>query len=139
MNIVNHVTKNELNLDEELCENRTEKFDKNIALPVLSLKNTDNLDDFEAKYITEQIIKYKKEKNMNYNDFAILVRNNYKADIFEKELLKWGIPSIKKENTSFFKKPVIRNIISLLKFLQNIHNELELVRILKIKFLKEIM
>lgn len=135
---VNHVTRNELSLNEILSANPTIKFeDIKDSVKTSSLGGFSNSAEYkvcEAKYIASEIIKTKAEQSLNYKDFAVLVTAHSQADVLEKELLKYGIPSLKKSNTTYFKKPVIRNLQAILKFMENVRDEISLVRILKIYF-----
>lgn len=135
---VNHVTREELSLNEILSANPTIKFEPiedSVKTSLLGgFENSAEYKVCEAKYIASEIIKTKSVQGLNYKDFAVLVTSHAQADILEQELLKYGIPSIKKSNTTYFKKPVIRNLQAILKFMDNIRDEISLVRVLKIYF-----
>lgn len=136
LDVVNFVTENELLLDEKLFENPNKKFEQNIEAvksTTFEVTNILELAQKEAEYIASEILKMKQEKNLSFKDFAVLIQKNGQADLIEKVLLKNNIPSVKKVNTNFFKDKTIKNIIETLHFLQNMRNELALVRILKIK------
>lgn len=136
LDAVNYVTTNELNLDENLCSGR-EFGEKNLPIKVDILEGFNDSYTHkteEAKYIASEIIKLKKENNAAYKDFAILVKSHAHAEIISKLLIKYGIPSIKKVNTGFFANPIIKNLVALLRLINNIRDEIALVRVLKILF-----
>lgn len=137
LNAVNFITTNELKLAEILSANPNKHFENiNDAVKVSVLRGfeeTRNYKELEAKYIASEIIKAKKEYSLRYKDFAVLIRSHSQADLLEEELLKYGIPSIKKANTSYFSKKVVKNLYSILNFAQNLRNEIAFIGILKIK------
>lgn len=138
LNAVNFVTQEQLNLNEKLHPNPNLVFvDKENYVQVTPIKNFTNAEDIKIKsikYIASEIVKIKKEdEKVTYKDFAVLVRSHAQAELIDKELEKYGIPSIKKVNVSFFKTPVIKNSIALFKLTNNIREELALFQILRIQ------
>ena len=130
---VNHVTTQELKLDEELIYNKTDSNEDNVKVTLLSnIENKEEHKEAEAKYIASEIVRLKNRDNANYKDFAVLVKSHAQAEIVEKQLAKYGIPSIKKVNLNFFSNPIIKNAESLMALKNNYRNELALVRILQI-------
>ena len=97
-------------------------------------KNADEYRALEAKYIADEISSVMKRDGLRYKDFAVLIKSHGQADFFEDQLSKYGIPSVKKVNTSYFEKTIVRNIVYLLNFAQNIRNEIALVKLLEIRF-----
>lgn len=139
LNTVNYITEEHLKLDENLtaCETNQihieNKYVKNIELSDFSCSNEKK--ELEATYIASEIQKLKKEeKNTHYNDFAILVKSHAQAELIEKILTKYSIPSIKKTNKSFFTNTTIKNAKAVLNLIKNPTNEIALTRILKIHF-----
>lgn len=136
LNAVNHVTKEDLKLDEILAPapfnkgDYKEEFVKNTKITgtnsAFERKNT------EAKYIASEIKFLKEHENVNFKDFAILVKSHAQSELVEKVLTSFGIPSIKKTNKSFFDSPVIKNAIAVLRLIKNPRDEIALTRILKI-------
>lgn len=136
LNAVNFVTTEHLNLDEELLPNPNSDFTE-----VNKFVKNSNIEDAqysferkeaEAKYFAAEIQKLHKEENAKYKDFAILVKSHSQSELIEKILTKYGIPSIKKTNKSYFTNPIIKNAIAALKLIQNPLNEIALARILQI-------
>lgn len=132
---VNVVTKRTLGLDEPLSAFLTDIVPDSVKFSQPEkCKNIDEYRILEAKYIAEEISRVMERDGLKYKDFAVLVKRHYQADIFEDELAKYGIPSVKKVNTSYFKKPIIQNIKCLLDFTQNVRSEYAFVKLLEVKF-----
>ena len=72
------------------------------------------------------------QERPKYSDFAVLVNSHSEAEFIEKFLLRAGIPSVKKDNTGFFKSPTARNLTALFRLAHNKNDEQALVRALKI-------
>ena len=138
LDVVNEVTLNELNLDEKLQAGAPPEFvetDKKIKMTnLIDIKNSQDCKIKEGKYIANEILNVKEKNNLKYKDFAILVKNHFQSNVIEEQLNLYGIPVIKKNNQNYFEKDTVMNIISILKFAQNMRNEISLIRILKIKF-----
>lgn len=132
---VNAVTKNSLYLNEPLTANSKSVISDSVKFSVP--EKCDTQDEYrllESKYIAKEIVDVMKRDGLKYRDFAILVKTHYLANFFEEQLAKYGIPSLKKVNTNYFSKTIVKNIIYLFKFVQNIHNEIALIKLLEINF-----
>lgn len=77
----------------------------------------------------------KKDKGATYNDFAILVRANDSAAPFTRALERAGIPYQFLASRGLYSKPVILDIISYFKLLDNYHEGTAVYRILNLPFL----
>lgn len=87
---------------------------------------------------TEEVVKkivelYKKEKETEWADFAILVRANDTADKFVAELTRLGIPNQFISLRGLYFKPVILDLIAYLKLLDNYHESAALFRVLNME------
>ena len=135
LDVVNAVTKYQLKLDEPIYppvgKRNSEKDVKKTTLTNLKDSYEHNLK--EANYIAETILELKEKYNVNFSDFAILVQSHKMADFFDKELSKYGIDCTKAVNTDFFRNPVTKNILALLKMSNNFFDEQSFVRLLQIK------
>ncbi len=137
LNAVNYVTEEHLQLNEALnaCELKTikepNKFVKNSE--IMDTKYSFEQKEVEAKYIANEIQKLIEEENAKYKEIAILVKSHAQSELIETILTKYGIPSIKKTNKSFFNHAVIKNAKATLHLIKNPFNEIALTRILKIK------
>ena len=85
----------------------------------------------EIREIIKKIIKLKGEnKSATWNDFAILVRANNQAESFCSALRFADIPYQFLAKSGLFSKPIILDIISYLKLLDNYHESSAIYRIL---------
>ncbi len=83
----------------------------------------------EADAVSEKIIELTKSK-ISYKDIAILVRANSHSEIFMKNLEKRGIPFQFLGPTSLFNRQEIKDLLALLKFLNNTNDDISLFRLL---------
>ena len=74
----------------------------------------------------------KKDKEASYNDFAILVRANDWANPFIKALERTGLPYQFLASRGLYSKPVILDVISYFKLLDNYHESPAVYRILNL-------
>lgn len=138
LHTVNFVTENELGLNEKLQANPHKDFSEiNSQVNLYKLINinaTNNINHSQGIFIAKRILEQKQEKQLYFKDFAILTNNHYEIDEIEKELQKYGIPTVKRVHTGYFQQDEICNISALLKIVQNPRNEYALIRILNINF-----
>ncbi len=91
----------------------------------------------EAQGVVDKIIEIlKKDKKSDFNDFAILVRANSFANIFSRALGRAGLPYRFMALRGLYSKPVILDIISYFKLLDDYHENSSAYRILNLPFLK---
>ncbi len=85
----------------------------------------------EAEKVAEEILKLKTENDeLTWSDFAILVRANSHAEIFN-QILRWkNIPAQFMARSGLFVKPLILDIVSYLKLLDNYHESSAIYRVL---------
>jgi DNA helicase-2/ATP-dependent DNA helicase PcrA len=87
----------------------------------------------EVKIILKQIIDLKnKDKEATWNDFAILVRANDSASPFIYGLTEAGLPFQFIASRGLYAKPIILDILSYLKLLDNYHESTALYRIINL-------
>ena len=92
--------------------------------------------DQEASLVLKKILEIKKnDKSADYNDFAILVRANDSAIPFIKELERANLPYQFLASRGLYSKPIILDIISYFKLLDNYHEGTAVYRILSLPFL----
>ena len=94
-----------------------------------------NLNEEVNKIINKILEILKKDKEANYNDFAILVRANDAANHFVKALERAGLPYQFLASRGLYSKPIILDIVSYFKLLDNYHESSAVYRILNIGFL----
>ena len=91
----------------------------------------------EATEVVNKIIEIlNQDKKANFNDFAILVRANDHANIFSRALERADLPYQFMALRGLYSKPVILDIISYFKLLDNYHESAAIYRILNLPFLK---
>lgn len=84
----------------------------------------------EAEKIAKKIIFQHVSKKEKYQDYAILYRGNYQARIIEKILIKKNIPYNISENSSFFSRPEIKDLLSYLRIIINPDDNYAFIRII---------
>ena len=77
----------------------------------------------------------KEDKNSNFSDFAILARTNEVANGFSRAMERFNLPYYFLASRGLYFKPVILDIISYFKLLDNYHENAALYRILNLPFL----
>lgn len=85
---------------------------KNSGYVVIKGKDKEEIEDSIVMEIKEMI------KRWNYSDIAILVRKNDQARAIAKILSANGIPYCTRENLNVLENEIVREIISLLKFIE---------------------
>lgn len=91
-----------------------------------------SLDD-EARGVAKKITDLaKRNKRINFSDFVILVRANNSANVFCKALEKERIPYEFLASRGLYSQPVILDIISYFKMLDNYHESSALNRLLNL-------
>ncbi len=102
------------------------------AIEHIHAKNIDEEVGLTLKKILEIL---KNDKEATYNDFAILVRANDSASPFIKALDRAGLPYQFLASRGLYSKPVILDIVSYFKLLDNYHEGAAVYRILNLPFL----
>ncbi len=91
----------------------------------------------ETQGVANKIIDIiKKEKETNFADFVLLVRANSYANAFCRTFERSGIPYQFLASKGLYAKPLILNIISYFKLLDNYHESSSLFRVLNLPFLE---
>jgi len=94
-----------------------------------------NLDQ-EVGEVLKKILEKIKQDKANFNDFAILVRANDTAVPYIKALERAGLPYQFYASRGLYSKPIILDIISYFKLLDNYHESSAAYRILNLPFLE---
>lgn len=97
-------------------------------IKVIIAENEEN----EAKIIAKKILLQCSKKSIQYQDYAILYRGNYQSRIIEKILIKENIPYNISENSSFFSRPEIKDLLSYLRVIINKNDNSAFMRIINI-------
>jgi DNA helicase-2/ATP-dependent DNA helicase PcrA len=86
----------------------------------------------EASAVVREIINLK-SRGFEWGEIAILVRANNHADNFIRELTRAGVPHQFLGPEKLYEKPEIVELISYLKFLNNVYDSASLVNVLSMK------
>ncbi len=84
----------------------------------------------ESDFISEMIKFLKKQDNLSYHDFGILVRTNSLTASIEEALLGAGIPYKVSGGTSFFQRQEVKDLIAYLRIMTNPDDDINFLRIL---------
>jgi len=119
-----------------LIKHNTKQYQKDIQATrqgsdtIKLLVHADEIE--EAVNIVYLIKRLKEQKNLSYNDFAILYRTNAQSQPFEQALITEWIPYKVWWGFKFFERKEIKDIISYLRFLYNPSDNLALKRIINV-------
>jgi DNA helicase-2/ATP-dependent DNA helicase PcrA len=92
------------------------------------------LDD-EARFVSDKISQLKTaDSTLNWSDFAILVRANDSADIFNSYLSAAQIPFQFVALRGLYQKPLILDVINFFRLLDNYHESTALYRVMTAPF-----
>lgn len=83
----------------------------------------------EADYVVNNI-RLLQQQGVNMRNIAVLYRTNYQSRTIEEALLKTGLPYKLVGGFRFYERKEIKDIISYLRYLSNIKDELSLDRII---------
>jgi len=127
-------TGNILKVANAVIKNNEVKYDKKLwtendvgSLP--KIFSADNEYD-EGRYIAEQIEHLIREEKYKYSDFAVLYRMNTQSRAIEEILRREGIPYKIVGGLKFYERKEIKDIISYLRLVQNLSDNLSLNRII---------
>ena len=98
--------------------------------PIMHYKGDDEQD--EAVWIADCIAGHHKGNRFSYSDHAILLRTNAMMRRYEEELRIKRIPYKVSGAMSFFERKEIKDVVAYLRFFANPHDELSLLRVLKV-------
>ncbi len=85
----------------------------------------------ESRFVVDEILTAKTE-GYSLNDQAILYRTNFQSRVIEEELLRRGVPYKLVGGFRFYERKEIKDIISYLRFIHNIKDDLSITRVLNI-------
>lgn len=129
-------TKKILGVANEIISKNTNRHDKQ-----LWTENCDGVrietycgynESEEAYYVVSQIESLVRYCNMQYSDFAILMRMNALSRSFEQECTKFGIPAKVFGGFKFFERKEIKDLVAYLKVVTNIYDDESLLRIINV-------
>jgi DNA helicase-2/ATP-dependent DNA helicase PcrA len=134
-----------LKIDKKLISVKdSEEKKKNNILPTVQFYHL-NTDQEEAAFVASKILeiynnpeafKDKQGGEINWSDFAILIRANDQSEKFIKELSRHNIPNQFISLKGLYYKPIILDCIAYLKLLDNYHESSALFRVLSMDVFK---
>lgn len=89
-------------------------------------------EEIEAEKIAQKILCAYSKNKIQYKDYAILYRGNHQSQILEKIFLKRNIPYRISNNSSFFSRPEIKNLLSYLRLVINPNDNYAFSKILNV-------
>ncbi len=123
----------ELNKDKKQTLNKKLKSHKEEASEIETIVSESEED--EARDVINKIYEIlKREKNISWNDFAILIRSNSQAKQFVRSFDEAQIPYNFVASSGLYEKEIVQDIISYLKLLDDYHESTAMWRILNLKF-----
>ncbi len=129
-----------LKIDKKL-KAKGEVNKKSSSEPVTQFLNFDRQEE-EIAFVAEKIKEIYQEKNkkkgeeIDWLDFAVLVRANNTADAFVKELNRQNIPNQFVSWRGLYYKPIILDCLAYLRLLDNYHESAALFRVLNMDIFK---
>ncbi len=127
-------TKNILNAANEVIKNNKSKIDKQLWTQneegdKIEYKTLNNEYE-EVEYVVDEIDDICRKEHESYSNFAVLFRTNAQARVLEEVFMKSGTPYKLIGGIKFYARKEIKDIISYLKLIQNINDNIALKRII---------
>ena len=85
----------------------------------------------EGEYVVDEIRELQR-KDVSLSDIAVLYRTNYQSRVIEEELLRNGLPYKLVGGFRFYDRQEIKDILSYLRYVVNLKDELSLSRVLNV-------
>jgi DNA helicase-2/ATP-dependent DNA helicase PcrA len=85
----------------------------------------------EAEYVVDEILDLQK-RDIPLSNIAVLYRTNYQSRVVEEELLRNGVPYKLVGGFRFYDRQEIKDILSYLRYIVNLKDELSLSRVLNV-------
>jgi DNA helicase II / ATP-dependent DNA helicase PcrA len=85
----------------------------------------------EAEYVIDEIAELQR-KDVRLSDIAVLYRTNYQSRVIEEELLRNGLPYKLVGGFRFYDRQEIKDLLSYLRYVVNLKDELSLSRVLNV-------
>ena len=87
--------------------------------------------DAEAEYVVAQVLA-NREEGMQLKEQAVLFRGSHHSDRLELELVRRNIPYVKYGGLKFLEAGHVKDMLSVLKWAENPHNQVAAFRVLKL-------
>lgn len=89
------------------------------------------LKEREARFIAVEIARLAQEEGLSFADMAILVKSHAKAEAIQRILREYGIPSVQQKNRGFFRDPVVKDALALMRLVRRPSDDASLTRLLQ--------
>ena len=86
----------------------------------------------EAAFVTDLVRERNLEHDRGFSEFAVLFRSNHQSRLFESHFRQARVPYTVVGVRSFYKRREILDAVSLLRCLENVRDDLSLLRILSV-------
>lgn len=86
----------------------------------------------EALFVADQIQKLRREENLSWADFTILIRGNAQSEILEQVFMERKVPYHVHGGSEFFDRKEIRELLSYLRFANNPRDAKALFRVINV-------
>ncbi len=96
-------------------------------LKVFQARNETEEAGFIAKTIAQSVL-----QGESYSDFAVLYRTNAQSRVVEEVFLRFGLPYVLVGGTRFYERKEIKDVLSMLRLVQNSKDSVSLKRIEKL-------
>jgi len=89
-------------------------------------------EEHEADFVVADLVSQRISGRLKYSDFAILYRGNHQAKLFEKALIKHGIPYQISGGMSFFARAEIRDLMAYFRLIANPDDDAACIRVINV-------
>ena len=128
-------TQNILNVAYDVISNNKNRHEKKLYTNIkdyndkVIIINSNDVKK-ESINIANEIEQLKKKENINYKDFAVLVRASYQTRVIEDTFLKYEIPYVIVGGLKFYERKEIKDCIAYLRLINNKEDNLAFERII---------
>ena len=125
-----------LNAANSVIKHNKQRKDKNLwssnekGEKIQYIRNDD--EKAEGDFVTEEIKKLVKDKNISYDDIAILYRTNAQSRSIEESMLKANIPYKIIGSFYFYNRKEIKDLLCYLRLINNPNDDTSLTRIINV-------
>jgi DNA helicase-2/ATP-dependent DNA helicase PcrA len=89
-------------------------------------------EDFEAKYVIEQLEELQRKHKYPYSAFAVMYRTNAQSRALEEAFIKEGIPYKLIGGVGFYKRREVRDLLAYLRIIHNPSDKVSFARVINV-------
>lgn len=125
-----------LNAANSVIKNNKQRKDKNlwsnneVGEKIKYIKTEDEIS--EGNFVTQEIKRLVNEKQVNYEDIAILYRTNAQSRAIEESMLKANIPYKIIGSFYFYNRKEIKDLLCYLRLINNPNDNISLTRVINV-------